>query len=69
MTEPRETHAPAREDFETEDLETEDFETDDFESEDFETAPAETLPDALRVIEALLFASAEPVAPDARARR
>jgi len=58
MTEPRETHAPA----------SEDFETDDFESEDFETAPAETLPDALRVIEALLFASAEPVAPEALAR-
>jgi segregation and condensation protein B len=32
------------------------------------TDPSETLPDALRLVEALLFASAEPVAPEALAR-
>jgi len=32
------------------------------------TDPSETLPDVLRLVEALLFASAEPVAPDALAR-
>jgi segregation and condensation protein B len=61
MTEPTEIQNPEIQNPEIEEAEAS-------EDEPAEALSAETLPDALRLIEALLFASAEPVAPDALAR-
>jgi len=68
MTEPPETQNPETPDPEIREPEIREPEAQDSEGEPAEAAPTETLPDALRLVEALLFASAEPVAPEALAR-